>query len=82
MSSSVEVRQFLLRCEDAADSAGYGGLPAQRAAQAETPRVSDDQVRRARLAVAHGASDAEDCALLLDMLGLRPEQNGPAPVQR
>ena len=83
MSGSVEVRQFLLR-HDGADSGsgGLAGLPSQRSGQADAPRVSDDQVRRARLAVAAGATDAEDCAQLLDMLGLLPDEEGQNPAQR
>ncbi|MFC4002991.1 hypothetical protein ACFS2C_09845 [Prauserella oleivorans] len=79
MSGSVEVRQFLVRHEG--DGLAGLGVPAQRAGHAETPRVSDDQVRRARLAVARCASGAEDCAELLDMLGLKPDEDGRAPVQ-
>lgn len=82
MSGSVEVRQFLLRYEGEGHNAGYGGVPAQRAGQADAPRVSDDQVRRARLAVARGAEGIEDCAELLEMLGLKPDKDGKAPVQR
>lgn len=48
----------------------------------EGQRVSDDQVRRARLAVATGALDVQDCAQLLEMLGLNPGDDGQAPVQR
>ncbi|WAL65942.1 hypothetical protein ORV05_34665 [Amycolatopsis cynarae] len=80
MSGSVEVRQFLLRYDGA--DAGSGGVPSQRSGQTEAPRVSDDQVRRARLAVAAGALDADDCALLLDMLGLIPDEDGELPAQR
>ncbi|MBK1784923.1 hypothetical protein [Prauserella cavernicola] len=80
MSGSVEVRQFLLRYEG--EGQGGGGVPAQRSGHAEAPRVSDDQVRRARLAVARGAHGVEDCAQLLDMLGLKPDDDGTAPVQR
>jgi hypothetical protein len=83
MSGSVEVRQFLLRHEGADSGTGsLGGLPSQRSGQADAPRVSDDQVRRARLAVAAGAIDAEDCAQLLDMLGLVPDEDGEIPAQR
>ncbi|MTD56022.1 hypothetical protein [Amycolatopsis pithecellobii] len=81
MSGSVEVRQFLLRYEGG-DASALGGVPSQRAGQPDSPRVSDDQVRRARLAVATGATDAEDCALLLDMLGLVPDEDGQLPAQR
>ncbi|CAM3071769.1 hypothetical protein SAXI111661_16725 [Saccharomonospora xinjiangensis] len=80
MKGSVEVRQFLLRYEGEGHGGGYGGVPAQRAGR-ETPRISDDQVRRARLAVAHGATGAEDCAQLLEMLGLAPDDTGHSPVQ-
>lgn len=82
MSGSVEVRQFLLRYEGADTGGGLAGVPSQRSSQADAPRVSDDQVRRARLAVAAGATDAEDCAQLLDMLGLVPDETGQVPVQR
>lgn len=79
MSGSVEVRQFLLRYEGG--DAG-NGVPSQRAGRADAPRVSNDQVRRARLAVAAGATDAEDCAQLLDMLGLMPDDDGQIAAQR
>ncbi|QWF81238.1 hypothetical protein [Amycolatopsis sp. CA-230715] len=79
MSGSVEVRQFLLRHEGGDMS---GGVPAQRSGSSDSQRVSDDQVRRARLAVARGANGVEDCSQLLDMLGLNPDDDGQAPVQR
>ncbi|WP_020669572.1 hypothetical protein [Amycolatopsis nigrescens] len=84
MSGSLEVRQFLLRHEGAdGGSNNYaGGVPAQRSGHADAQRVSDDQVRRARLAVAMGAEGVEDCAQLLDMLGLTLDEDGQAPVQR
>ncbi|MFD8493846.1 hypothetical protein [Amycolatopsis sp. NPDC059657] len=83
MSGSLEVRQFLIRYEGG-DGGGQavGGVPAQRTSQADAQRVSDDQVRRARLAVAHGALDVDDCIQLLDMLGLTLDDDGQAPVQR
>ncbi|WP_037365542.1 hypothetical protein [Amycolatopsis orientalis] len=83
MSGSVEVRQFLLRYEgaDGGSTSLSGGVPAQRGSS-EGQRVSDDQVRRARLAVAAGALDVADCAQLLEMLGLSPGEDGQAPVQR
>ena len=80
MNASVDVRQFLLRHEGEGHSAAYGGVPVQRGAE-EAPRVSDDQVRRARLVVACGSKDADDCAELLDMLGLTPDEVGRTPVQ-
>ena len=36
------------------------------------PQIPDDQRRAAMLAVAHRAVDVEDCARLLEMLGLTP----------
>ncbi|WP_409495750.1 hypothetical protein [Amycolatopsis sp. cmx-11-12] len=85
MGGSVEVRQFLLRYEGADGGSSTtlaGGLPAQRTGQGDTQRVSDDQVRRARLAVANGALGVDDCVQLLDMLGLTLDEGGQAPVQR
>lgn len=84
MSGSLEVRQFLVRYDgvDSGNSGLTAGVPAQRTGQAEFQRVSDDQVRRARLAVANGAVGVEDCAQLLDMLGLTLGVDGQAPVQR
>ncbi|SFA73316.1 hypothetical protein SAMN05216266_101118 [Amycolatopsis marina] len=80
MSGSLEVRQFLLRHEGG--EGVVGGVPAQRTSAGDAGRVSDDQVRRARLAVARGANGVEDCAELLDMLGLVPDDQGQPPVQR
>lgn len=84
MGGSVEVRQFLLRYEggDGGSSTVAGGLPAQRTGQSDTQRVSDDQVRRARLAVANGALGVDDCVQLLEMLGLSLDEGGQAPIQR
>ena len=45
-------------------------------------RVTHDQVDRARLSVARSASDAEDCRMLLDMLGLIEGEDGVPPVCR
>ncbi|MEV7093345.1 hypothetical protein AB0M80_10940 [Amycolatopsis sp. NPDC051045] len=84
MSGSVEVRQFLLRYEgaDGGSAPFAGALPTQRSGAADAQRVSDDQVRRARLAVANGALGVEDCVQLLEMLGLNLDEDGQAPVQR
>ncbi|AGM02991.1 hypothetical protein AORI_0402 [Amycolatopsis keratiniphila] len=79
------MRQFLLRYEGADGGSSTtlaGGLPAQRTGQGDAQRVSDDQVRRARLAVANGALGVDDCVQLLDMLGLTLDEDGQAPVQR
>ncbi|ALG14104.1 hypothetical protein ALI144C_45105 [Actinosynnema sp. ALI-1.44] len=82
MSGSLEVRNFLMQQDTMTGSgAGFtGGVPAQRGG--ETSRVTDEQIRKARLAVARSALDAEDCRLLLDMLGLVPGDDGMPPVTR
>ncbi|RZS40937.1 hypothetical protein EV193_103255 [Herbihabitans rhizosphaerae] len=80
MSGSLEVRQFLIRHETLDQSSPTFGVPTQR--NADGARVSDDQVRRARLAVARGAEGVEDCRQLLDMLGLAPGEDGVPPVCR
>jgi hypothetical protein len=59
-----------------------GAIPQQRSA-ADAYRVSDDQLRRARLVVARNSDDPDDLRQLLDMLGLisvHPDQ--PPPVTR
>lgn len=59
-----------------------GAIPAQRTA-ADAYRVSEEQLRRARMVVARNSADSEDLRQLLDMLGListNPEQ--PPPVVR
>lgn len=83
MSGSIEVQQFLQQ-HGAGDGmrGAYGGVPTQRSGSPEPPRISDDQVRRARLAVAQGSLDVEDCAQLLEMLGLAPTDQDRPPVQR
>jgi hypothetical protein len=80
MSGSVEVRDFLLQHETRDGALGVGGVPTQRTG--ESSRVSDEQVHRAQLAVAHNARDVEDCRELLDMLGLVPGEDGVPPVRR
>lgn len=83
MSGPVEVRDFLLQHESRDNTAlnfGNGGVPVQRTG--ETSRVSDEQVHRARLAVAQNAHSVEDCRELLDMLGLVPGDDGVPPVRR
>ena len=77
MSSSLEVRQFLMQ-----QDLGAPSVPSQRNGDAGQGRVNEDQVRRARLAVASIANDAEDCKQLLDMLGLLAEDDGIPPVMR
>lgn len=51
--------------------------------QLTTADLTADQRRRAVIAVAATAADADECARLLDMLGLRPEEAFPAvPMPR
>lgn len=81
MSGPVEVRHFLLQQESLDPGAPFtAGVPTQRTG--ETARVSEEQVRRARLAVARGSLGVEDCRELLDMLGLVPGEDGIPPVRR
>ncbi len=80
MSGPVEVRDFLLQQETRDPSLGGGSVPAQRTG--DSSRVTEDQVRRAQLAVAHSAQGVEDCQELLDMLGLIPGDDGVPPVRR
>jgi hypothetical protein len=56
-------------------------VPAQRTA-ADVYGVSDEQVHRARVAVARNSLDSQDCRELLDMLGLIGEGGDPPPVRR
>ncbi|UQS25625.1 hypothetical protein L1857_23880 [Amycolatopsis thermalba] len=50
---------------------------------AEDTEMIAAQRRRAVRAVASAAADAEDCALLLDALGLKPAEGiTPVPAQR
>ncbi|RCW46976.1 hypothetical protein DFQ14_101319 [Halopolyspora algeriensis] len=79
MYGSLDVRKFLGQQEEESMRSS-GGVPAPRAG--EPGRVSPEQVHRARLAVARSADNAEDCKLLLDMLGLTPDEDGEPPVAR
>jgi hypothetical protein len=56
-------------------------VPTQRTA-ADVYGVSEDQVHRARIAVARNALDSDDCRELLDMLGLIGDGGDPPPVRR
>ncbi|CAM2982989.1 hypothetical protein SAXI111661_11885 [Saccharomonospora xinjiangensis] len=47
-----------------------------------TEEPDPEQRRRAVRAVASAALDAEDCAELLDALGLAPEEGRSVPTQR
>jgi hypothetical protein len=80
MSGPVEVRDFLLQQETREPAVGLGSVPTQRTG--DTSRVTEEQVRRAQLAVAASAQSVEDCEELLDMLGLVPGEDGVPPVRR
>jgi hypothetical protein len=81
MSGSLEVRSFLLQQDSLGSSGPFStGVPAQRSG--ESARVSDDQVHRARLAVARGATDVADCRELLEMLGLVEGDDGLPAVRK
>ena len=47
----------------------------------ETELTAEDR-RRAVLRVASGATDAQDCAMLLDALGLSPEEGRTPPSRQ
>ncbi|WHT19125.1 hypothetical protein N8J89_39580 [Crossiella sp. CA-258035] len=79
MHGSLEVRKYLWEQDDTV--AKGSGVPLPR--NGEPSRISAEQVHRARMAVARGALGAEDCRMLLDMLGLVPsEEDGIPPVRR
>lgn len=62
--------------------ASSGAIPNQRTA-ADAYRVSEDQLRRARMVVARNSADSEDLRQLLDMLGLiSANPDLPPPVTR
>lgn len=79
MSGSLEVQKFLSQQDDVVPRHS-STVPAQRTG--EESRISASQLERARLAVAGRARDADDCQLLLDMLGLAPGEDGVPPVRR
>ncbi len=81
MNGSVEVRSFLLQQDSLGTAPQYSaGVPAPRSG--ESARVSEDQVHRARLAVARGAQGVGDCRELLEMLGLVDGDDGICAVRR
>ena len=59
-----------------------GAIPSPRTA-ADAYRVSDDDLRRARLVVARNSADSDDLREMLDMLGLiSSSPDLPPPVSR
>lgn len=77
MYGSLDVRKFLSQQEETA-SRSASVVPAPRSG--EPSGITDEQVHRARVAVARSSEGAEDCRLLLDMLGLVPDEDGEPPV--
>ncbi len=80
MYGSLDVRKFLSQQEEGMTRSSSASVPTPR--NGDPGRISQEQVHRARIAVARGAHDTEDCKLLLDMLGLTPDDNGEPPVAR
>jgi hypothetical protein len=80
MSGSLEIRKLLWQEQDTLPRHS-SDVPSQRMGGGDPTRISADQVRRARLAVARNARDADDCRQLLDMLGLVPDEDGVPPVR-
>ncbi|SFD94862.1 hypothetical protein SAMN04487819_105291 [Actinopolyspora alba] len=68
MDGSLDVRKFLALQDRASPRSAAAAVPAQR--DGDSGRLSPEQLHRARLAVARGARDREDCRMLLAMLGL------------
>jgi hypothetical protein len=79
MSESLELRKHLWQHDDVVARRSTG-VPSPRSG--EPARISDEQVHRARIAVARGAVSTDDCRLLLEMLGLAPGEDGIPPVSR
>lgn len=80
MYGSLDVRKFLWQ-QDEGLARPSSGVPTPRAG--ESTGISPEQVHRARIAVARGSENAEDCKQLLEMLGLAPdEEDGEPPVTK
>ena len=47
----------------------------------EIEPVADETARQAQRIVASYAADADECRMLLDMLGIGPEQHDPADLE-
>lgn len=80
MYGSLDVRKFLSQQEEGLTRSSGSSVPVPRSG--EPARITSEQIHRARVAVARGAHDTEDCKLLLDMLGLTPDESGEPPVAR
>ncbi len=79
MDGSLDVRRFLSSQEEGS-ARSSGDVPVPR--NGDSGEMSPEKVHNARVAVARGARDAEDCKLLLEMLGLAPDEGGDPPVAR
>lgn len=71
MDGSLDVRKFLA-LQDRASPRSSAAVPTQR--NGDSGGLSSEQLHRARLAVARGARDREDCRKLLAMLGLADDE--------
>ncbi|MHA6801495.1 hypothetical protein [Bounagaea algeriensis] len=78
MYGSLDVRKFLLQQDESLSRPS--AVPGPR--EGESSRISQEKIHRARVAVARGAHDAEDCRMLLDMLGLVPDEDDVPPAAR
>ncbi|SFT61058.1 hypothetical protein SAMN04487904_104268 [Actinopolyspora lacussalsi subsp. righensis] len=76
MDGSLDVRKFLALQDRASPRSAAAAVPAQR--DGDTGGLSPEQLHRARLAVARGARDHEDCRMLLAMLGLTDDNEDSA----
>ncbi|ASU80359.1 hypothetical protein CDG81_21150 [Actinopolyspora erythraea] len=73
MDGSLDVRKFLA-LQDRASPRSSAAVPAPR--NGDSGGLTAEQLHSARLAVARGARDREDCMRLLAMLGLADEEGG------
>jgi hypothetical protein len=80
MNGSLDVSGFVDHSEGTPSDTD-GNVPAPRASEHPEDGVAGE-VHRARLAVARGARDRDDCRLLLNMLGLAPDEDGIPPIRR
>jgi hypothetical protein len=80
MKGSLDVSGFVNQSKRTPSDAD-GHVPAPRPGEHPEDGVADE-VHRARLAVARGARDRDDCRLLLNMLGLAPDEDGIPPIRR
>lgn len=82
MSTSIGSSSIGSARRDPRGGATAGSIPSPRTAS-DAYRVSDDQLRAARMVVARNSADPDDLRELLDMLGLiSSSPDLPPPVSR